>query len=176
MLPVVDLPGLRPTTDRVRETLFNWLQNEVPGAHCLDLFSGSGALGFEAASRGADSVTLLELQVPAVKILRQNIEALGAQNTVLVQADAISWLREARKQPVSDLYDIVFIDPPFGSDLLDQVCQMLVAHPCLSSHATLYFEMNVKQALPELPENWHIIKNKKAGQVQFCLVKLVSDK
>ena len=93
-LPVLDLPGLRPTTDRVRETLFNWLQNDVPGARCLDLFAGSGALGFEAASRGAASVTLLEMQPAAANQLAANMQLLQAQNMQLIRADALGWLEQ----------------------------------------------------------------------------------
>ncbi|VAW53883.1 16S rRNA (guanine(966)-N(2))-methyltransferase [hydrothermal vent metagenome] len=176
LLPVVDLPGLRPTTDRIRETLFNWLQNEIVGAHCLDLFAGSGALGFEAASRGAASVTLLELQKSAVQILTQNIITLNAQNINLSQCDAVAWLSsrltDASIDATTHIYDIVFIDPPFDSQYLDQVCELLVDHPCLSKRACIYLEMNAKQALPELPDAWQVMKEKKAGQVRCYLIKI----
>jgi len=166
-LPVVDLPGLRPTTDRVRETLFNWLQNDVPGAHCLDLFAGSGALGFEAASRGAASVILLEKQKQAAEILAANINDLKAEHIKLLQCDALSWLNS---KP-SGLFDIVFIDPPFDSDYLAQAIALLENLPCLSEHACIYLEMDSKQALPALPESWRVVREKKAGQVSYYLVR-----
>ncbi len=166
LLPVVDLSGLRPTTDRVRETLFNWLQNDIAGAHCLDLFAGTGALGFEAASRGAASVTMLELQKTAWQTLTQNIKSLDAQNIQLLKIDAFDWLRTKPDH----VFDIVFLDPPFDSQYLRQACEMLENQLHLSEHACIYLEMNSKQSLPELPENWYVTKEKKAGQVRYCLV------
>ena len=167
LLPVADLPGLRPTTDRVRETLFNWLQNDVPGAHYLDLFAGSDALGFEAASRGAASVTLLEMQNKAAAILADNIKALGADHVQLVRCDAINWL----KSNSSVTFDVVFIDPPFDSDYLAQACELLESQQCLAEHACIYIEMECRQDLPELPKTWSVAKEKKAGQVRYYLVR-----
>jgi len=167
LLPIVDLPGLRPTTDRVRETLFNWLQNDLPGAHCLDLFAGSGALGFEAASRGAASVILLEKQKRAADTLTANISALKAQHIKLLQCDALSWLNS---KP-SGRFDIVFIDPPFDSDYLAQIITLLENLPSLSESACIYLETDSKQALPALPDNWRVVREKKAGQVRYYLVR-----
>ncbi len=167
LLPVVNLPGLRPTTDRVRETLFNWLQGDVGDAHCLDVFAGSGALSFEAASRGAASVTLLENQKKAVQVLSDNIKTLNAENMQLLHCDAINWLSLTPPKK----FDIVFIDPPFASDYLPQVCKQLEASHFLSAHACIYLEMDSKDALPELPANWHLVKQKKAGQVSYYLVR-----
>jgi len=167
LLPVVDLPGLRPTTDRARETLFNWLQSEVGGAHCLDCFAGSGALGFEAASRGAASVTLLENQKKAAQVLSDNIKILNAENMQLVHCDAVNWLNATSPKK----FDIVFIDPPFASDYLVQVCEQLEKSHFLSAHAGIYLEMDSKDNLPELPQNWKIVKQKKAGQVSYYLVR-----
>jgi len=169
LLPVADLPGLRPTTSRVRETLFNWLQNDVPGAHCLDLFAGSGALGFEAASRGAASVIMLETQSQAAKILRENIQTLKAEQVQLLQTDAMSWLN-SMTEPVRR-FDVVFIDPPFNSEYLVQACELLEAQECLSEHACIYLEMNRKQDLPRLPQSWTVVREKKAGQVGYYLVR-----
>ena len=177
LLPVADLPGLRPTTSRVRETLFNWLQNDVPGARCLDLFAGSGALGFEAASRGAGSVIMLETQNQAARILRENIQTLNAEQVQLLQTDAISWLNSSTDlvaDSVADSaqsFDVVFIDPPFDSDYLAQACELLEAQRCLSEHACIYLEMNRKQDLPELPQSWTVVREKKAGQVGYYLVR-----
>ncbi len=166
-LQVADLPGLRPTTDRVRETLFNWLQNDVAGANCLDLFAGSGALGFEAASRGAASVVMLEQQNQAVKILTENIHLLKAEHVQVLQCNAISWL----SSKPSTVFDIVFIDPPFDSDYLQQACELLENQQCLSENACVYLEMNRKHDLPELPQNWNVVREKKAGQVSYYLVR-----
>ena len=167
LLPVADLTGLRPTTDRVRETLFNWLQNDVPGAHCLDLFAGSGALGLEAASRGATSVTLLEMQNQAVAILAENIKTLEADQVQVIRSDAINWL----KSKSSDSFDIVFIDPPFDSDYLAQTCELLESQHCLAEHACIYLEMDCRQDLPELPKSWSVTREKKTGQVRYYLVR-----
>lgn len=167
ILPVVDLAGLRPTTDRVRETLFNWLQNDVPGARCIDLFAGSGALGFEAASRGATSVLMLELQNQAVKTLSDNIQALKAENIKLLQQDAIRWLKSASV----DKFDVVFLDPPFDSDYLAQACELLEQQQHLSEFACIYIEMDSKQSLSDLPASWTLVRQKKAGQVSYYLAR-----
>jgi len=167
ILPVVDLPGLRPTTDRVRETLFNWLQSDIPNARCLDLFAGSGALGFEAASRGAASVLMLEVQHKAAKTLAENILTLKADNIKLLQQDALSWLSEKLKDP----FDIVFVDPPFDSDYLSSACQLLEDNGYLSDHASIYLEIGSKQSLPDLPQSWGLAREKKAGQVSYYLFR-----
>lgn len=195
VLPVVDLPGLRPTTDRVRETLFNWLQNDIPGAKCLDLFAGSGALGFEAASRGAASVVMLEQQPLAAKALQQNIVKLQAENIQLLQMDSMEWLDNPRLSTIARQatgigkagsgksgaiaaqggeFDIVFIDPPFSRDYLLTACKRLDAQGLLSAHARVYLETDLQQ-VPELPHNWHILKQKKAGQVSYYLVSVLSE-
>jgi len=170
-LPVAALQGLRPTTDRVRETLFNWLQNDISGAHCLDLFAGSGALGFEAASRGAASVLMLELQAQAVSILEDNIKRLQAEDIQILRKDALEWLKTASAKP----WDIVFIDPPFASDYLAQVCWLLEDgqqdSQWLAEKATMYLEISNASPLPALPANWHIVKEKKAGQVCYYLIR-----
>jgi len=171
-LQVADLPGLRPTTDRVRETLFNWLQNDVPGAHCLDLFAGSGALSFESASRGAASVMMIENQRQAAEVLSANIRDLKAEVMQLQQCDALNWLsKPAATQYAGKKYDIVFIDPPFDSDYLSKACELLESNQYLSEFACIYLEMNRKQDLPELPENWNLVREKKAGQVGYYLVR-----
>lgn len=167
-LPVLDLPGLRPTTDRVRETLFNWLQNDIPGARCLDLFAGSGALGFEAASRGAGSVTLLELQPAAADQLVENMQLLQAQQMQLVRTNALNWLAQYQGQP----FDLVFLDPPFDSDLLEPAVRCLHQKQLLSNDACVYIECDADQPLPELPPGWQLTKQKKAGQVSYYLIRL----
>ena len=179
-LPIVDLPGLRPTTDRVRETLFNWLQNDIPGGRCLDLFAGSGALGFEAASRGAASVTMIELQNNAMQVLKSNKQLLGANqaephnranNIELIQQNALTWLAEYQDKP----FDVVFLDPPFDSDYLGKAIELLGKQACLSANACVYLECAINQQLPELPAGWEISREKKAGQVRYFLVRYNAD-
>lgn len=166
ILPVIEQPGLRPTPDRVRETLFNWLQGEIPGSRCLDLFTGSGALGFEAASRGAEQVTLIENQPATCRILSENIKTLTANNIELLQQDALLWLNKS-----GHAYDVVFVDPPYASDCLTEICQMLELHHWLSDSAFIYIELPSELELPELPTNWQIIRGKKAGQVGYYLAQ-----
>ena len=163
-LPVIDQQGLRPTPDRIRETLFNWLQAQIPGAHCLDLFAGSGALGFEAASRGAATVLMLEKQPDVCALLKKNIQLLQADNVQLQQQDALSWLAKS-----SVAYDVVFVDPPYNSDLLAQSCVLLEQNNHLADTAYIYLESASNQDLPDLPQNWQIIRGKKAGQVGYYL-------
>lgn len=172
-LAIVDLPGLRPTTDRVREVLFNWLQADIPGAHCLDLFAGSGALGFEAASRGAAHVTMLELQTDAYKKICDNKRILAADNIQCVQQDAITWLTQAGLNSAEKVeqkgFDLVFLDPPYASNLLPPACALLEQSQLLAADAKIYIEHPAQQALPELPANWQIIRGKKAGQIGYYL-------
>ena len=165
ILSVVDLPDLRPTTDRVRETLFNWLQYDIVGASCLDCFAGSGALGFEAASRGAANVVLLELQAKAANILRDNVKALQANNVDVFQQSATLRLSSA----ANCQFDVVFLDPPFSSDLLAEVCVLLEQNAWLSEQAIIYIEIDSHQNLPDLPSAWKQQKQKKAGQVCYYL-------
>lgn len=172
VLPVIDLPGLRPTTDRVRETLFNWLQNDISGARCLDLFAGSGALGFEAASRGSSFVVMLEVQPKAADSLVKNIQTLKAENIQLIREDAIGWLKSSCSQTdPQHSFDIVFLDPPFDSDYMAQACELLEKQQCLSDEAFIYLEMDSKHSLPKLPASWSIIREKKAGQVSYYLAR-----
>jgi 16S rRNA (guanine966-N2)-methyltransferase len=165
-LPVPDLPGLRPTGDRIRETLFNWLQAQIPGAACLDLFAGSGALGLEAASRGAGRVVMLERADSAVEQLRKNVDLLGEEQVRIEQADALEWL-QGRGEP----FDIVFLDPPFAEDLLETCCRLLWQNGWLKPGACVYIEIPVEKGLPKLPESWRVLREKKAGQVAYYLVK-----
>ena len=134
-LPVPDVAGLRPSSDRVRETLFNWLQPVLPGARVLDLFAGTGALGLEALSRGATSATLVERDRSACAGLRANIDRLKAGDAAhLAQTDALAWLAGTTNEP----FDIVFVDPPFADDLWTRVMAGLVPH--VAADAWLYVE------------------------------------
>ncbi len=143
-LPVPDLPGLRPTGDRSRETLFNWLQPHLPGARCLDLFAGSGALGFEAASRGAVHVDLVEIAPLAVSALVEARSLLGATQVEVHRANALDWLGALDSGSV----DIVFVDPPFDSGLAVQVLQKLQHTGCVAPGGFVYVEAAAQ--LPEL--------------------------
>lgn len=159
-----DVDGLRPTPDRVRETLFNWLQAKLGGAHCLDLFAGSGALGFEAASRGAESVTLVENNIKAVQHLKDNIQLLTADACIVENITAQQFIANNAKQ-----YDIVFLDPPYQADLWGEIATQLVNNAVLVDNALIYIECPSKQDLPDLPKQWQLIKDKKAGDVRYCL-------
>lgn len=160
-----DSRGLRPTGDRVRETLFNWLQNDIHGSVCLDLFAGSGALGFEAVSRGAAHVTMIESAAQVVARLKQNVELLGEIQTVnIIQAKAEQWLQKNTEQ-----FDILFLDPPFADDRLGQVLEQLVSYGVLADNALVYVERDIRQSLPEMPAGWHLDKDKKTGQVAYSL-------
>src|SRR5690606_6868273 len=136
VLEFPELPDLRPTPDRVRETLFNWLQYQLPGARCLDLFAGSGVLGFEALSRGAASVVAFETQASAVRALRENAARLGAHGYDLEQGSVIDWLEHGTPQA----FDIVFMDPPFAAQLHAKVCELLESRPWLGKAARIYIE------------------------------------
>ncbi|EGR0628391.1 16S rRNA (guanine(966)-N(2))-methyltransferase RsmD [Vibrio cholerae] len=163
-LPVHDAEGLRPTTDRVKETLFNWLAQEVPNARCLDLFAGSGGLGFECASRQANQVTMLELNPLAFQQLKTNVQSLKAENIELIHTDALAFLRQSGKP-----YDVVFIDPPFRQGLLQETTQLLEQNGWLASQAMIYIECEKELPLTELPPHWHLHREKSAGQVCYRL-------
>lgn len=160
-----DLPGLRPTPDRVRETLFNWLSPILPGARCLDLFAGSGALGIEALSRGAAEVVFVEQQPAAVTALRENLTKLKAQNARMEWADALAWLRSPGTP-----FEIVLLDPPFGQNLLGPACAALEQNGWLAATAWIYLEMETAFQ-PNLPPNWMAHREKTAGAVAYRLVR-----
>ncbi len=162
-----DLPGLRPTGDRVRETLFNWLQPILPGARCLDLFAGSGVLGLEAASRGAGEVILLDQAPQVVRQLQRHIADLGLNRVRVVQADALSWLQAP---PPNLSFDIVFIDPPFSDGLLEPCCQLLASSGLLAENARVYLEMDVVKSHSFFPPEWQLLREKKSGQVAYYLL------
>lgn len=160
-----DIDGLRPTTDRVRETLFNWLQAYLPGATCLDLFAGSGALGFEAASRGAKSVQMVEKHPEVYQALQASKSALTASNVVLLNQDAIAAL-----PAIGEGFDIVFADPPFQLNVLGQLCEQLDERSIVKVGGLIYLECPQQQAV-DLPTHWQVLKEKKAGNVIYRLVK-----
>jgi 16S rRNA (guanine966-N2)-methyltransferase len=165
-LPVADLPGLRPTPDRVRETLFNWLGQELDGWRCLDAFAGSGALGFEAASRGAASVVLVERERSLVRSLNEMCERLGAQAVKVESADAMSYLR--RGQPSS--FEIVFIDPPFDADVFEAA--VAAAAPLVVPGGFIYLEAD--RAFDDeavAPLGLKVHRHARAGAVHYHLLQ-----
>lgn len=157
--------GLRPTPDRVRETLFNWLSPVVVDARCLDLYAGSGALGFEAASRGAREVVLVDSDPVVANALRDQRHALDASQVTVIEASVGSYLKG-----VASAFDIVFLDPPFRGKHLPAVIQQLEQGGWLSPTAWIYLEAE-RGLEPELPESWELYRSKQAGQVGYHLAR-----
>jgi len=156
--------SLRPTPDRVRETLFNWLQPVISGAYCLDLYAGTGVLGLEAVSRGAAGVVLVEQNQLLAKQLQQNVETLGATGACIEQSDALTWLQHTRQK-----FDLVFLDPPYGQGLIEKSCTLLRKNECLHSHALIYIE--AEQGI-QIPSYLKIKKQGVAGQVEYLLAQI----
>ena len=157
-------PGIRPTPDRVRETLFNWLAPVVQGRLCLDLFAGSGALGLEALSRGAAGATFIESDRLGAERLRETIATLAAENAVVLQADAFRWLEGPPQR-----FDLVFLDPPFGSGFAVEALRKLDSGGWLSPGAYVYLEAPAKDGAPALPAGWTLHRSGKAGAVGYHL-------
>ncbi|MGK2914004.1 MAG: 16S rRNA (guanine(966)-N(2))-methyltransferase RsmD [Porticoccaceae bacterium] len=164
-------PGLRPTGDRMRETLFNWLSPKLPGARCLDLFAGSGALGIEAASRGAAAVVLVERDSAVAAALKQNCALLAATEIEIVHAEALAWL-ETRGEAYPP-FDIVFLDPPFAANLVALASQRLVADHCLAPGALIYVERAIDSVGDHLYGNWRLLRTQPAGRVVCQLYQVV---
>lgn len=162
-LDVIDSPGLRPTPDRVRETLFNWLQQEIVGAKCLDLFSGTGAIAFEALSRDASDVVMVDSDVKVVEKLRDHASLLKCDNHAIYLADAINWLRQQKES-----FDIIFLDPPFKQGLIEKCCEIISEQSLLNTNGLVYIESEKDLVLPD---GWRIKKQKASGQVQSMLVE-----
>jgi len=163
-LDVADAPGLRPTPDRVRETLFNWLMPVIEGARCLDLFAGTGALGIEALSRGAAQVDFVETDAQLATLLRENLMRLK-QIAFVHRRDALQFLAATDAH-----YDIVFLDPPFTAGLWTAAAQALEAHDRLVPDALIYVE-SPAQEIPELPTNWNLHREGRAGAVRYALYR-----
>ncbi|MDP6967847.1 MAG: 16S rRNA (guanine(966)-N(2))-methyltransferase RsmD [Gammaproteobacteria bacterium] len=169
-VPFTAVAGLRPTSDRVRETVFNWLAPTLPGACCLDLFAGTGALGLEALSRDASVVDMVELSQVAMQQLRNNLALLPMQENQVAKVHNMScfdWLRQAHKT-----YDIVFLDPPFALSLMDDVLALLQEGQLLRQGSLIYIEQPTPLASLSLPEHWHLHRQKKAGQVHYGVLRV----
>ncbi|KAA3627041.1 MAG: 16S rRNA (guanine(966)-N(2))-methyltransferase RsmD [Proteobacteria bacterium] len=165
-LPIPDLPGLRPTPDRVRETLFNWLAPTLPGARCLDLFAGAGALGFEAASRGAGHVMLVDRERAVTELLRQEAVRLNAANVEIAQSEVLAFLRDT-----AEPCDIVFLDPPYAAQLLPATLALLHEGAWVKTGGWVYIEHDAREKPPELPIGWRYHRSKRAAQVGYHLVE-----
>jgi len=161
MLSFPDSEGLRPTADRGRETGFNWLGQTLEGKTCLDLFAGSGALGFEALSRYARHVTLVEKNARVLGALKENAARLGAQRLTLVNADGLQWLKQD-----AGVYDVIFLDPPFAADLLPRLWPLVERH--LAPDGAAYIESGAPLTVPE---GWQLWRSGRAGMVHFGLAK-----
>jgi 16S rRNA (guanine966-N2)-methyltransferase len=167
-----DVKGLRPTSGRVRETLFNWLQDDLFGACCLDLFAGSGALGLEAASRGAERVVQVEDNQLVVRALKTNKRLLKADQVSIAKADVLTFLKKKSEEG----YDLIFLDPPFHQDFLLPTCRLLDQNAWTKVGAKIYLEVEKRFDIEEkglLPENWQQLKSKKSGEVRYFLYQVV---
>jgi 16S rRNA (guanine966-N2)-methyltransferase len=163
-LKVPDIKDLRPTPDRVRETLFNWLSPFIAGSHCLDLFTGSGVLGFEALSRGANYVEMVDQSAEVITLLNKEVSEFKTENVSIYRATVPNGLHPAKKP-----FDIVFLDPPYEANLLLPCCQYLEENNYLSDSAHIYLEARTNIKDNDLPRNWRFVKSKKAGQVHYHL-------
>ena len=161
----LNLQSLRPTPDRVRETLFNWLAPTISKAHCLDLFAGSGVIGFESLSRGAASVVMVDNNLRVCAKLRQQAARLEAKNIRIVHQEATQFINHT-----SETFDIVFIDPPFRSELASVLVHTLSKHPILNPQAMLYVEMPIAKQLDITKTEWQVMRSAKTKQVRYFLL------
>lgn len=168
LLPIAEHEGLRPTSARIRETLFNWLTDDIAGSRCLDLFAGTGALAFEALSRGAASATLIDSSPRIVGLLQDGAALLGADNARIECADAVEYLQ----RPVTHRYDIVFLDPPFAADIVEECCRLLHSKGWLTDRAAVYIEQDKRREEPKLVDGWRIARAKTAGNVRYLLARM----
>jgi 16S rRNA (guanine966-N2)-methyltransferase len=175
-IPFATVAGLRPTQDRVRETLYNWVADRVLGANCLDLYAGTGALGLEALSRGASNVDFVELSGIAASTLKENLKALpleGTQSVNVAQMSSFDWIRSQTSrshQAGIKTYDLVLLDPPFALALMQDTLDALFESKCLAANAAVYLEQAQPLTQLVLPEGWALHRSKKAGQVFYGLI------
>jgi 16S rRNA (guanine966-N2)-methyltransferase len=163
-----DSPGLRPTPDRVRETLFNWLQAHIVGTRCLDLFAGSGALGLEALSRGAREVVFVEREPAVAHVLRGEIERLGGNS----RAQVLQMPAERLLATAGEPFDVIFLDPPFGQDALARPLALIAAERRARAGGWVYLEAERAAGAPALPPGWDLVKSKSAGEVGYHLARV----
>ena len=158
-LPVKNVEGLRPTTDRIKETVFNWLMQDTRDATVLDCFAGSGGLGFEALSRFAKSTTFIELDASAAKQIEQNISTLKLENAQVKHTNSLSYLEQKN---TNSPFNLVFVDPPFRKNLAQSSCDLLENNQWLSEDALIYVEVETELSSFSQPDNWLLIKEKKS--------------
>ena len=161
-------PNIRPTPDRVRETLFNWLSDKVFNACCLDLFAGSGALGFEAASRGASDVVLVDIDAAVVACLEKQKKQLTASMIQIIHKDALMYLRQTEK-----CFDIIFLDPPFNTDLHHKALSIIIRRQLLTESGLIYVETSSHDNLQGL-QGFNCFREKIAGQVRYALYEMLN--
>lgn len=161
-----EVPGLRPTPDRVRETVFNWLRDEVAGSRCLDLYAGSGALGFEALSRGAREVVFVDRNPRVVRYLVTTLTAFGSRAGTVRRAEAEAFLREP-----GEPFDLVFLDPPFDAGALPALAAALDGHARVRAGGFVYLEAPAGEGAPSLPRGWTLHRSKRAGEVGYHLAR-----
>lgn len=168
-----DVAGLRPTPERVRQTVFNWLGQELTGLTCLDLFAGTGVMGFEALSRGAKSAVLVEVAKPALAALNENKKLLQANHADIFPQDALQFLT----QNASQKFDVIFCDPPYNQGWLPKILPLL--KPFLNAESQVYVEAefaldSAQNLVPNFAQDWQILKQKKAGNVFYHLIRLAN--
>jgi len=171
LLQIADVPGLRPTSERIRETLFNWLAPRIAGARCLDLFAGTGALGLEALSRGAVETVFVEKSATAAAALRASVAALDASGADVRQMDAFDYLGSGS----NGVFDIVFLDPPFAADNLDELCRLIANSDLLAATTWIYVEQDRNGPELSLPGDWQVLKTGNAGNVRYSLVSIANN-
>jgi 16S rRNA (guanine966-N2)-methyltransferase len=158
--------AIRPTPDRVRETVFNWLQGVTPGSRCLDLYAGSGALGFEALSRGAREVVFVDVEPAVVRHLGDTLRELGCDRGRAVRGDAAGFLAGSPTP-----FDVIFLDPPFAAPVLADICRRIEAGGWLKAGGLAYLEAPAAAGVPELPPGWTLLRSKRAGEVGYHLAR-----
>ena len=168
-----DRREIRPTGNRIRESLFNWIQADIVNSRCLDLFSGSGALGIEALSRGAKMTTFIESDFETANYLENNLQTLNVANGMVVRANAISWL-ESQKN--IEPFEFVFLDPPFKKNLLLDSISLLESNYMITDNGNIYIETEVEDNLRQLPPTWRLKQKKQAGRVSYCLYNKIDNK
>ncbi len=165
-LLVPDVVGLRPTHDRIRETLFNWLQLYIKDDVCLDLFAGSGEIGFEALSRGAKHVVMLDNNREVVRALSDSAQHLSTGDCEIIHADFPKRMPEFKQR-----FDIVFVDPPYKKGLIEPVCEWLDSSNVLQPDALIYIETEIELDPLPIPQGWEIFKEGKTATLRYCLVR-----
>ncbi len=165
-----DTDGLRPTSSRIRETLFNWLAPYIEGSQCLDLFSGSGALGIEALSRGASRVEMVESNPQAAKAIEYSLKTLNSNISHIHCCSAENYLEKNQ----GACFDIIFLDPPYALYDANALFRLVNSHISILSTTFVFYEHNNTLATADLPDNWSLLKHKKAGQVNYYLLKITA--